>query len=82
MIQLFLYLHRKEFVILSGNRSAVGAKLTLLAAGSESDHIQTRKEAQSYVGHDATVQPTTRPSGSFNSLGPSSLLVTTKQKSP
>lgn len=81
-VQLFLYLPRKEFVIPSGNGSVVGVRLALLAAGSESDHIQTWKDAQSCVGHDATVPLPTRLGGGFNSLGPSSLLVTTKQKSP
>lgn len=69
-------------MIPSGNWSVVGVRLALLAAGSESDHIQTWKEAQPCVGHDAMAPLPTKLGGGFNSLGPSSLLVTTKQKSP
>ena len=69
-------------MIPSGNRSAMDAGLTLLAAGSESDHTQTWKEAQSCVDCDATAWLTTKLGGGFNSLGPSSILVTFKQKSP
>lgn len=72
----------REFVIPSGNWSAVGARLTLLAAGSESDYTQTWKEAQSCVGCDATAWLTSGLGGGFNSLGLSSLLVTIKQKLP
>lgn len=65
-------------MIPSGNRSTVGARLTVLAAGSESDHTQTWKEAQSCVGYDATAQLTSWLGGGFNSPGPSSLTVTNK----
>lgn len=68
-VQLFLYLRRKEFVIPSGNGSAVDIMLILLAAGSEPDHIQTWKEAQSCVGHDATAPLPSSLGGGFNSLG-------------
>lgn len=47
-------------MIPSGNQSAGSARLTLSAAGSESDHTLTWKEAQSCVGADATAQLTNR----------------------
>lgn len=82
VVQLSLYLHRKELVIPPGNGSVAGAGLTLSAAGSQAAHIQTRKEAQLCVGCDIMAQLTTRLGGGFNSLGPRSPLVTTRQKSP
>ena len=69
-------------MIPSGNQSAGSARLALSAAGSESDHTLTWKEAQSCVGADATTQLTNRLGGGFNSPGRSSLLVTVRQKLP
>ena len=82
VVQLFFICTGRGFVIPSGNQSAAGARLTLSAAGSESDQTLTWKEAQSCVGADATAQLTNRLGGGFNSLGLSSLLVTIRQKLP
>lgn len=78
IIQLFLYLHRKGICDSFWKLEHCGCQAHCLGCWLRVWPYTTWKEAQSCVGRDATAQLTTRLGGGFNSLGPSSLLVTNK----
>lgn len=65
MVQLFLYLHRKGICDFFWKPECVGARFTLLAAGSGSDYTQTWKEAHPCV---ALVEKHLSPPGGVGSL--------------